>query len=76
MLHAPFEGKNPFRGPPSDELDHAWHTLFVNANIRVSAEDLRKINRTSVPLADAKGGYYAIPGEVFFSEIASTAYLT
>lgn len=63
VVHAKFSAKNPYKGPPSDELDHAWHELFVNSNIRVSAEDLAKINRTSVPINDVKGGYYAIPGE-------------
>lgn len=68
MVHASFASKNPFKGPPSDELDHAWHTLFVNSNIRVSADELSKINRTSVPVTDAVGGYYAIPGKsaIFF----------
>ncbi|KAL8811107.1 MAG: hypothetical protein Q9223_007601 [Gallowayella weberi] len=61
-VHASFGSKNPFKGPPSDELDHAWHQLFANSNVRVSAEDLRRINRTSVPLGDGSG-YYAIPGE-------------
>lgn len=33
--------------------------LGLAMNIRVSKEDLDKINRTSVPLNDAKGGYLA-----------------
>ncbi|KAF4634625.1 hypothetical protein G7Y89_g3475 [Cudoniella acicularis] len=60
-IYAKFEAKNPYKGHPSEALDHAWHQLFVNSNIRVSAEDLAKINRTSVPINDEKGGYYAIP---------------
>lgn len=62
MVHATFRSKNPFKGAPSPELDHAWHQIFVNSNVRVTADDLQKINRTSVPLGDGSG-YYAIPGE-------------
>ncbi|OJJ67982.1 hypothetical protein ASPBRDRAFT_660526 [Aspergillus brasiliensis CBS 101740] len=60
-INASIETENPFKGAPSEELDHAWHQLFINSNIRVTAEDLQKINRTSVPIHDEKGGYYAIP---------------
>ncbi|PYH68546.1 oxidase ustYa family protein [Aspergillus vadensis CBS 113365] len=60
-INASIESENPFKGAPSEELDHAWHQLFINSNIRVTAEDLAKINRTSVPISDEKGGYYAIP---------------
>lgn len=59
-IHTVFGSKNPFQGLPTPEIDHAWHELFVNSNIRVSADDLQKINRTSVPLGDGSG-YYAIP---------------
>ena len=65
-MHATFRSKNPYKGAPSPELDHAWHELFVNSNIRVSASDLKKINKTSVPVGDDKGGYYAIPGELTY----------
>ena len=61
-INASIESENPFKGAPSEELDHAWHRLFINSNVRVTAEDLAKINRTSVPINDEKGGYYAIPG--------------
>ncbi|QKX64647.1 uncharacterized protein TRUGW13939_11823 [Talaromyces rugulosus] len=61
MVHASFANKNPFKGPPSDELDHAWHQLFINSNVRVTADDLAQINKTSVPVTDDKGGFYAIP---------------
>ncbi|KAK9855510.1 uncharacterized protein MYU51_001997 [Penicillium brevicompactum] len=60
-IYASIESENPFKGAPSEELDHAWHKLFINSNVRVTAEDLAKINRTSVPINDAEGGYYAIP---------------
>ncbi|BCS12323.1 hypothetical protein ALUC_50369A [Aspergillus luchuensis] len=60
-INASIESENPFKGAPSEKLDHAWHQLFINSNVRVTAEDLAKINRTSVPINDEKGGYYAIP---------------
>ena len=64
FVHATFRSRNPYKGLPSPELDHAWHQLFVNSNIRVSASDLEKINKTSVPVGDEEGGYYAIPGKL------------
>ncbi|KAE8149799.1 hypothetical protein BDV25DRAFT_172657 [Aspergillus avenaceus] len=60
-IYASVDSENPFKGEPSEELDHAWHQLFINSNVRVTADDLAKINRTSVPISDEKGGYYAIP---------------
>lgn len=66
FVHATFRSKNPYKGPPSPELDHSWHQLFVNSNIRVSASDLEKINKTSVPVGDDEGGYYAIPGKLTY----------
>ncbi|PYH44198.1 oxidase ustYa family protein [Aspergillus saccharolyticus JOP 1030-1] len=65
-IYASIESENPFKGAPSEELDHAWHQLFINSNIRVTAEDLARINRTSVPIHDEKGGFYAIPGTYKF----------
>lgn len=63
LVNTTFRTDNPFKGPPSEELDHAWHTLFVNSNVRVTADDLKKIDRTSVPIGDGNG-YYAIPSEL------------
>lgn len=51
---------NPFKGPPSPELDEAWSRLLMNANVRVSAEDLEKAGVESIPLNDGSGKYYAI----------------
>ncbi|KAJ4301949.1 hypothetical protein N0V90_004045 [Kalmusia sp. IMI 367209] len=51
--------ENPFKGPPRPELDQAWHDLLENSNIRVSKEELEKINRTSIELADGSGEYMA-----------------
>lgn len=50
---------NPFRGPPRPELDAAWNELVQFSNIRVTAEDLRRINRTSVQLSDGSGMYWS-----------------
>ncbi|KAK2001891.1 hypothetical protein LX36DRAFT_652900 [Colletotrichum falcatum] len=46
---------NVFRGHPRPELDAAWDTLIQYSNVKVKAEDLRRINRTSVRLRDAAG---------------------
>ncbi|KAL5325839.1 hypothetical protein ACEPPN_006973 [Leptodophora sp. 'Broadleaf-Isolate-01'] len=51
---------NPLKGPPSRELDEAWSRLLMNANVRVSAEDLEKAGVESIPLNDGSGKYYAI----------------
>ena len=71
FVHATFRSRNPYKGAPSPELDHAWHQIFVNSNIRVSARDLEKINKTSVPVGDGKGGYYAIPGRLTSNQRSS-----
>lgn len=33
---------SPFAGPPSREVDLAWHTLLGNTSIRVSQEELNR----------------------------------
>lgn len=48
---------NPFVGDPSPELDHAWHELFEDVNIRVTAEDLEYAELKSLELADGSGDY-------------------
>ncbi|KAF8864295.1 hypothetical protein BDZ45DRAFT_737301 [Acephala macrosclerotiorum] len=48
---------NPYRGEPRPEMDEAWHELLKYSNIRVSAEDLKAIDRTSVRLSDGSGMY-------------------
>ncbi|KAG8531257.1 uncharacterized protein KY384_004615 [Bacidia gigantensis] len=45
---------NPFSGPPRPELDAAWHELFEDIRIRVSAEDLAFYNVSSIPLAQTQ----------------------
>ncbi|KAL0778752.1 hypothetical protein CaCOL14_005010 [Colletotrichum acutatum] len=44
---------NVYRGKPRPELDAAWDELVLYSNLRLKAEDLKKINRTSVRLSDA-----------------------
>lgn len=48
-----------FKGPPRPELDDAWKQLLINANIRVSAEELENAGKDSIPLEDGSG-YYSI----------------
>lgn len=62
-----FEGSlettNPYKGEPRGELDRAWNKLLEPSAIRVSKEDLDKINKTSVPLLDGSG-YMATLGRL------------
>ena len=46
---------NPYRGEPRPELDKAWHDLLLNNNIRISKEELQKMNRTAIELYDGSG---------------------
>lgn len=46
---------NVYRGKPRPELDAAWDELVLYSNLKLTAEDLKKINRTSVRLSDASG---------------------
>jgi hypothetical protein len=50
--------KSPFGGFPNEESDAAWRDLLKNSNIRISAEELKKINRTSIQLQDGTGDYF------------------
>ncbi|KAI9640574.1 hypothetical protein NHQ30_010872 [Ciborinia camelliae] len=58
-INTPLEDKNPFKGEPRQELEDAWYNILKYQNIRVTKEELDLINRTSVPLNDAQGGYLA-----------------
>ena len=55
LFESQIEPSNPFKGLPRPELDEAWNKLLDPTAIRVSKEDLDKINRTSVPLLDGSG---------------------
>ena len=45
----------PCRGEPRPELDKAWHDLLQHNNIRLSEEELHKMNRTAIELYDGSG---------------------
>ena len=49
------ETANPYKGEPRKELDDAWNKLLAPSAIRVSKEDLERINKTSIPIADGSG---------------------
>ncbi|KAF7853663.1 hypothetical protein EAF04_010654 [Stromatinia cepivora] len=55
FLHVDIGHNSPYTGPPSYEIDLAWHNLFENANLRISATEMKQMNRTSVALADGNG---------------------
>lgn len=57
------ETANPYKGPPSSELDDAWNRLLAPSAVRVSKEDLDRINRTSIPLKDGSG-YFGTLGKL------------
>ncbi|RAL62102.1 hypothetical protein DID88_002588 [Monilinia fructigena] len=46
-----------YTGDPRPELDLAWHNLVKNNNPRISKEELDKLDRTSLPLADGSVYY-------------------
>ncbi|KAI0886730.1 uncharacterized protein GGS22DRAFT_199093 [Annulohypoxylon maeteangense] len=49
---------SPYQGPPSPEVDMAWKELLQYSNIRVSGEDLRKVNKTSIPMPGENDSYW------------------
>lgn len=49
---------SPYQGPPSPEVDQAWKDLLQYSNIRVSGEDLRKVNKTSIPMPGEDDSYW------------------
>ncbi|KAI0385445.1 hypothetical protein F5Y04DRAFT_276774 [Hypomontagnella monticulosa] len=58
-VNTQFPVENAYKGPPSVELDDAWVALTKNLHVRISSEDLRRMNETSIALSDAAGGYLA-----------------
>lgn len=54
-----YDGKiaveSPYQGAPSPELDKAWHDFLENYSIRVSKDELRKMNRSAFELSDGSG---------------------
>ena len=55
-VYADFE-LSPFAGLPSPVLDRSWHDLLANTSLRVSGDELKDSNQTSVALPG--GGYMA-----------------
>ena len=51
------ETANPFRGEPSPALDAAWQSLFENNNVRITKEEMTRMNQSSIELADGSGYY-------------------
>ena len=49
------DGVGPYRGKPRPELEQAWHDLLANNNIRLSKDELKKLNKTSIELHDGSG---------------------
>jgi len=50
--------KSPYSGFPSPEGDAAWRELLKNSNIRITAEELKKLNRSSIQLQDGSGDFF------------------
>ncbi|KAG9233644.1 hypothetical protein BJ875DRAFT_535257 [Amylocarpus encephaloides] len=50
--------KSPYAGFPSPEGDQAWRDLLRNSNIRISGDELKKLNRSSIQLQDGSGDYF------------------
>ncbi|KAI1656177.1 hypothetical protein F4813DRAFT_136605 [Daldinia decipiens] len=49
------QGPSPYTGDPSPELDQAWSRLLRSTLIRVTKEEMLKMNKTSVRLLDGSG---------------------
>ncbi|KAK1144403.1 hypothetical protein N8T08_005556 [Aspergillus melleus] len=46
---------NPFAGEPSPEIDRAWSDLLRGGMVKISEDELRKMNKTSIKLKDGSG---------------------
>ncbi|PYI34944.1 hypothetical protein BP00DRAFT_462874 [Aspergillus indologenus CBS 114.80] len=57
-FNASLKIESPFIGEPRPELDQAWTDLLQYSSIAVSGEDLRRINKTSIPIPGAKDSYW------------------
>jgi hypothetical protein len=58
-VYNPLGLKTHFNGPPSPEIDEAWGKLIQHSNIKVSADELRKLNKSSIKLQDGSGMYFS-----------------
>lgn len=63
VFHGELNDTNPYKGPPTPELDAAWHKLLAPTAIRASADDMKKVGRTSIELKDGSG-FFVTLGEV------------
>ncbi|XWX02328.1 hypothetical protein V2A60_010365 [Cordyceps javanica] len=59
ITHNLEDSESKYRGEPSPEIDAAWDELLKYNNLRVSDEELRAANASSVPLSDGGGGHLA-----------------
>ncbi|KAF3004009.1 hypothetical protein E8E14_008793 [Neopestalotiopsis sp. 37M] len=50
--------ESPYVGDPSPAVDQAWADLVEDMHIKVSGEDLRAINKTSIALPDENDMYW------------------
>ncbi|GAD97500.1 hypothetical protein AN7265.2 [Paecilomyces variotii No. 5] len=48
-------GPNPFAGEPRPETDEAWSDLLRGGIVKISEDELRRLNKTSIPLRDGSG---------------------
>ncbi|KAF3026649.1 hypothetical protein E8E14_014518 [Neopestalotiopsis sp. 37M] len=46
---------SPFVGEPGPEVDQAWSHLLRSSMIKLSEEEMRKMNKTSIALRDGSG---------------------
>ncbi|KAI1455164.1 hypothetical protein F4805DRAFT_290808 [Annulohypoxylon moriforme] len=46
---------NPFAGPPRLEVDQAWSHLLRSSMIKLSKDEMRMMNKTSIALRDGTG---------------------
>ncbi|KAI1175804.1 hypothetical protein F4777DRAFT_548669 [Nemania sp. FL0916] len=49
--------RTKYTGEPRPEVDEAWGRLFDNYNLRFTAEEMKKLNRTGLELRNG-GGYF------------------
>ncbi|KAH9890205.1 hypothetical protein F4778DRAFT_785366 [Xylariomycetidae sp. FL2044] len=52
-----FPTSNIYKGSPSPQLDEIWDSLTANVHVRISSEELARMNETSIALSDEDGGY-------------------
>lgn len=46
---------NKYRGEPRPELDKAWADLLEHNNMRLTEDELKRMNRTALELSDGSG---------------------